>query len=183
LVFELLRKRVGSPVSYTSIAEDAGISPNTVKRYIEILEALYIVFRVTPYSKNIARSLLKEPKIYFFDTGLVQGDEGIKMENFVAICLLKHVLAKIDGFAENYALHYLQTKDRQEVDFVMINNEKIETLIEVKLANSTIGLGLSYFHNKYGYPAIQIVKELKREKMEQGIKLLRAQNYLETLYL
>ncbi|MCD6055904.1 MAG: hypothetical protein K0R12_866 [Gammaproteobacteria bacterium] len=65
LVFELLRKRVGSPISYTAIAEDAAISPNTVKKYIAILEALYIIFRVTPFSKNTARSLLKEPKVYF----------------------------------------------------------------------------------------------------------------------
>jgi len=73
LMFELLRERVGSPISYSSIAEDIAISPTTVKKYIQILEALYIVFRVTPFSHNIARSLLKEPKIYFFDTGLVKG--------------------------------------------------------------------------------------------------------------
>ena len=84
LVFELLRERVGSSLSYTAIAEDAHISPTTVKKYIQILEALYIVFRVAPFSKNIARSLLKEPKIYFFDTGLVNGDNGARFENFVA---------------------------------------------------------------------------------------------------
>lgn len=53
-------------------------------------EALYIVFRITPFSKNIARSLVKEPKIYFFDTGLVKGNEAIKFENFCALCLYKH---------------------------------------------------------------------------------------------
>src|SRR3989338_1709252 len=69
-------------------------------------QALYIIFRVTPYSKNIARSLLKEPKIYFFDNGLVD-NVGAKFENFVAVCLLKHVLAKIDYEAKNYSLNYL----------------------------------------------------------------------------
>ncbi len=59
LVFELLRAKVGSPISYQSISEDVAISPHTVKKYIQILEALYIVFRVTPFSNNIARSLLK----------------------------------------------------------------------------------------------------------------------------
>ena len=78
LVFELLREKVGSPISYKSIAEDVAVSPHTVKKYIDILEALYIVFRVTPYSKNIARSLLKEPKIYFFDNGLVKGNAGAR---------------------------------------------------------------------------------------------------------
>ena len=56
LVLELLRRRVGSPVSYVSIAEDVQISPNTVKKYIDVFEALYIVFKVVPFSKNIARS-------------------------------------------------------------------------------------------------------------------------------
>ncbi|QQR90634.1 MAG: DUF4143 domain-containing protein [Myxococcales bacterium] len=76
LVLELLRKRVGSPISFRSIACDVGISPSTVMRYIEIFEALFIVFRVTRHSRNVARSLLKESKIYFFDTGMVLGDEG-----------------------------------------------------------------------------------------------------------
>lgn len=111
LIFELLRERVGSPISYLSIAEDVAISPNTVKKYIQILEALYIVFRVTPFSRNIARSLLKEPKIYFFDTGLVKGNHGIIFENFVATCLLKHVYAKIDYEAKNYVLKYLTLID------------------------------------------------------------------------
>jgi len=70
LVLELLRLRVGSPVSYQSIARDVGISPNTVKKYIQIFESLFIVFKTSPYSRNIARSILKEPKIYFYDTGM-----------------------------------------------------------------------------------------------------------------
>ena len=62
LTLELLRQRVGSPLSYVSLARDVGCSPNTIKRYIEIFEALYIIFRVTPYHRNIARSILKEAK-------------------------------------------------------------------------------------------------------------------------
>lgn len=183
LVFELLREKVGSPVSYTSLAEDVSISPNTVKKYIQILEALYIVFRVSPYSHNIARSLLKEPKIYFFDTGLVKGNEGLKFENFVATCLLKHVFAKIDYLAENYALHYLHTKDRQEVDFALVRDNQVEKMIEVKLTNHTIGTSLRYFHEKYQIPALQVVKELKREKIENEIEIVDGLHFLKSLYL
>ena len=183
LVFELLRKRVGSPISYNSIAEDIGISPNTVKKYIQILEALYIVFRLTPFSNNIARSLLKEPKIYFFDTGLVKGDEGAKFENFVATCLLKHVYAKIDYQGENYSLNYLHTKERHEVDFALIHDDHIEKMIEVKLTNHSIGASLRYFHEKYKIPAVQVVKELKREKVDNGIEIMDGLHFLQTLYL
>lgn len=183
LVFELLRHRVGSPISYTSIAQDVSISPNTVKKYIEILEALYIVFKITPFSKNIARSLIKEPKIYFFDVGLVKGAEGIKFENLVATCLLKHVFSKIDYQAEQYALHYLQTKEKHEVDFALVHNDTIEKMIEVKLTSASIGQGLYYFHEKYHHPAIQIVKNLKREKTEKTIQILDALQFLKSLDL
>lgn len=183
LVFELLRERVGSPISYSSIAKDVAISPHTVKKYIEILEALYIVFRITPFSKNIARSLLKEPKIYFFDNGLVKGNDGIKFENLVAACLLKDVFAKIDYRAQNYSLKYLHTKERQEVDFALVHDERIEKIIEVKNGDHSIGPSLRYFHEKYNLPALQVVKELKREKIEQGIQVVQGVNFLKSLDL
>lgn len=183
LLFELLRERVGSPISYTSLAEDIAISPNTVKKYIEILEALYIIFRLTPYSKNIARSLLKEPKIYFFDNGLVKGDEGAKFENLVAVCLLKHVYAKVDYLAEKYALHYLQTKERHEVDFALVKENTLMQIIEVKNSNHVISPGLHYFSKKYQFPAYQVVKELRHEKMEEGISIIKGSNFLKALYL
>lgn len=183
LLFDLLRERVGSPVSYTSLAEDVNIAPNTVKKYLQILEALYIIFRITPFSHNIARSLLKEPKIYFFDIGLVKGDEGARFENFVAGCLLKHVLGKIDYQAELYSLHYLQTKEKQEVDFALAIEGEIEQIIEVKRSDPHPAPGLKYFHEKYKLPAIQVVKDLKREKLEGAIQILAAKNYLSTLFL
>ncbi|CCB90125.1 ATP-binding protein [Simkania negevensis] len=183
LLFELLRDRVGSPVSYTSLAEDVAISPNTVKKYIQILEALYIVFKVTPFSRSIARSILKEPKIYFFDTVLVKGDQGIKFENFVAGCLLKHVHARIDYHGENAALRYLQTKERQEVDFALVIEDQIEKMIEVKHSHTQVGSGLRYFKQKYQLPAMQLVKELKREKVEEGIEIRNGRHFLEGLDL
>jgi len=183
LVFDLLRMRTGSPISFTSIAEDVAISPNTVRKYIEILEALYIVFRISPFSKNIARSLLKEPKIYFFDTGLVKGDEGAKFENLMAVCLLKHIYAKIDYQAENYSLKYIRTKDGKEVDFAVVHDAQIEKIIEAKVTSSKISPSLSYFHEKYHLPAYQVVKDLKREKVESGIELVSAEKFLTALDL
>ncbi|NGX34715.1 MAG: Holliday junction ATP-dependent DNA helicase RuvB [Candidatus Anoxychlamydiales bacterium] len=181
LLFEMLKEKVGSPISYSSIAGDLAISPHTVKKYIQILEALYIVFRVTPFSKNIARSLLKEPKIYFFDNGLVKGNVGIKFENLVASCLLKHVLSKIDYKAENYSLNYLHTKEHHEVDFALVKDAKIEKIIEVKNRNNTVSKSLYYFKEKYNLKAFQVVKELKREKMQNGIKIMKGINFLKDL--
>lgn len=183
LIFELLREKVGSPISYTSLAEDAEIAPNTVKKYIKILEALYVVFRVTPHSRNIARSLLKEPKIYFFDTGLVKGDPGSKFENLVASCLLKHTLGKIDYLAESYSLHYLQTKEKKEVDFALVKDKVIEQIIEVKNSDASISPNLRYFHEKYHLPALQVVKDLKRERIDEGVEVIEGNRFLKSLYL
>ena len=183
LIFNLLRSRVGSPISYQSLSEDAAVSPTTVKKYIQVLEALFVVFKITPYSKNIARSLLKEPKIYFFDTGLVQGDEGAKLENLVALSLLKSTFARIDYFAQDLSLHYLRTKDGIETDFVVVNEGKIENIIEVKLSDCDISKPLIYFHEKYGYPAIQLVRYLRHEYKSDEIQVLDAQKYLSNLFL
>jgi len=183
MVFELLRRRVGSPVSYASIARDVNASPTTIIKYIQILEALYIIFKVTPYSRNIARSILKEPKIYFFDNGLVTGDDGIKFENFVALSLLKHIFGKIDYEGENFELKYLRMKDGKEVDFCLANNNQIMEVIEAKTRDSTISQNLKYFCEKYNLKGTQIVKELKRERTIGKIDILKAHSYFKKLFL
>ena len=183
LIFELLRAKVGSPVSYQSIAEDVGVSAMTVRKYIEILEALYIVFRVSPFSNNIARSLLKEPKIYFFDSGLVTGGEGAQLENTVAVSLLKHVYAKNDYLAEAYTLHYLRTKDGLEVDFALCKDKQIKEIIEVKLSDKEIDKSLYTFSTKYHLPAIQLVKNLRLERKVGDIRVMKVVDYLSDLML
>lgn len=87
-LIQLLKRRVGSPLSYRSLAEDLQCSDKTVKRWITILENMYVVFRVFPFHKNISRSILKSPKIYFYDTGQVIGDNEVKLENLVACAFL-----------------------------------------------------------------------------------------------
>ena len=183
MVFELLRRKVGSPVSYASIARDVNASPTTIIKYIQILEALYIVFRVTPYSRNIARSILKEPKIYFFDNGMVIGDDGVKFENFVAISLLKHIYAKNDYEGERFDIKYLRTKEKKEIDFCVTNNNEIVEVLEVKYRDSNISKSLKYFCQKYDLRGIQIVKELKREKVSEKISVRNAHTYLKELVL
>lgn len=183
MVLDLLRRSVGSSISYASIAEDVQISATTVKRYVEIFESLYIVFRVSPYSKNIARAILKEPKIYFFDTGLVIGNEGAKFENFVAVSLLKHILGTIDYTGKESALNYLRTKDGKEADFALVENKKITEVIEAKLTDGNLSKNLKYFSDKYNLKGTQIVWELKREKSFGKIDIVSADNFLKSLFL
>lgn len=183
LVLELLRRRVGSPVSYSSISEDAQVSPNTVKKYIDIFEALYIVFKVAPFSKNIARSLLKEPKVYFYDTGLVIGDEGARFENFVALNLLKHVYGLVDYKGESWALQYLRTKDGDEIDFCLCLDDAPRRIIETKIQFREIPSALLRFHKTHGVPAVLAIKDLKREQVIDGISVEQAFGFLSGLFL
>jgi predicted AAA+ superfamily ATPase len=181
LTLDLLRQRVGSQLSYTSLARDVNCAPNTIKRYVEILEALFIVFRIYPYHRNIARSLLKEPKLYFYDTGMVHGDAGIRFENTVAVCLQKHLNAVEDYEGRRTELMYLRTKEKKEVDFVLVTEDAPPTMVEAKLSDISVSPALHYFHKKYDLPAIQIVKNLRQERMEGAIQLRRAADFLKTL--
>lgn len=181
LTLTLLRERVGSPISYSSLARDVNVSPNTIKRYIEIFEALYILFRVTPYHHNIARSLQKDAKIYFYDNGMVKGDEGIRFENFVAVSLLSHLNAIEDYQGQETSLSMFRTKEQKEVDFVMVVEGKPVQMLEIKLSDPTLSPALRYFHDKYAIPAVQLVKNLRQERLDQGIEVRRAFDYLKQL--
>lgn len=183
MTFELLRHRVGSPLSYTSMSRDLNCAPNTVRRYVEILEALFIIFRVTPFHRNIARSLLKEPKVYFYDTGLVKGDEGLRFENMVAVSLLKHVNAVEDYDGRRAELKYLRTKENKEVDFALVVEDDPVQLVEVKWADDSVAPALKYFNRKYDLPATQLVRHLRQEQMVGPIALRRAYDFLKELRL
>ncbi|MCF7820707.1 MAG: ATP-binding protein [Candidatus Pacebacteria bacterium] len=181
MVFELLRRKVGSPISYQSIARDVKVSPKTVKKYIDIFEALFIVFKVKPYSHKISRAIIKEPKIYFYDTGLLVADEGIKFENFVAVSLLKSVLYENDVLGKAKVLSYLKTKEGKEVDFVISENSKLDKIIEVKLSSDQVSKNLQYFTKKYNLAGVQIVKNIRQEKHVLGLKIVKAEKFLSSL--
>ena len=183
MVFDMLRRRVGSPVSYKSIAEDIQIAPNSVKRYIDVLEALYIVFRITPYSRNIERSLLKEPKIYFFDHGLVESGEGSRFENIVALEFFRYAKVKRDLSGISADLHYLRTKDGREVDFCYTEDHIARAFIETKVRETEPDKNLKYFHAKYSIPAYQLVQHNRQERISQGIQIRNAESFFQTIDL
>ena len=164
-LIELLKQNVGSTVSYANLAKTLEKDAKTVKRWLQLLENLYVIFKVTPYSKKIARSLLKAPKYYFYDSGQINKDKGAKLENIVANALLKelHFLEDILGATTN--LHFVRTKDGREIDFLVVINDKPSHLIEVKWSDNTPSKHFSYFESYFPKTKkIQLVKEIQREK-------------------
>ncbi|MDA8425860.1 MAG: ATP-binding protein [Treponema sp.] len=180
LLLELLRDRVASPLSYQSLSEDIGVAPNTIKSYLEVLEALYIIFRVTPYHRSIARSLQQRPKVYFFDTGLVRGDDGKKIENLVALSLLRAQVLAEDRDGKPRSLRYLRTKDGREVDFLTVVDQSPRLMVEVKASDRTLSPGLRYFHEHYGFAGVQLVGDLQQENEGAPLRLRRALDWLES---
>lgn len=182
LLIDLLSARVGSPISYSSLARDLEVSPHTVKRWIEILEAFYVIFVVPPFTKNLARSILKEPKIYFYDNGKVKNDEAAKLENLVALSLLKDIQLREDLKGESGQLFYLRDKEKREVDFLVTREKEIVSLIEVKLSDDSFSKNLFYFEERLKpQNCIQVVKNFKIPQSTPTIQMQGIVDFLLNL--
>ncbi|MEB3332025.1 MAG: ATP-binding protein [Synechococcaceae cyanobacterium] len=182
LFVELLRERVGSPLSLASLARDLAVSPTTLRRYLDILQALYVVIVVQPWHRNIARALLQAPKVYFSDTGLVKGDPGVRFENAVAVLLARHVHGINDCQGRDAALHYIRTKDGAEVDFCLSLEGEISHLVECKLAESSLHRALQRFAAQFPQAeAVQLLRDARQLEQRGAIHLAPAGEWLAAL--
>lgn len=184
VLVELLIERVSSTVSMSSLARDLEVSAHTVKHWLEILENLYVIFAVRPYHHNVARSLLKESKYYFYDTGaLAQAGvaDGSVFENAIACALQREVHLTEDFTGRKASLGFLRDKEKREVDFVVVIDRKLRQLVEAKVADDTFSKSLSYFQQVFpGAQALQVVKSLARPKedFERQLRMVPAASYL-----
>ncbi|RJQ51202.1 MAG: ATP-binding protein [Desulfobacteraceae bacterium] len=163
MLVDMLRERTGQMIIMSNFAADLQVSPKTIKAWLEVLERMYLVFSVRPYTRSIARAVLKPPKVFFFDNADVLSGEGERFENLVATSLLKrmHFLQDRDG--HRYELRYIRDKEGREVDFVIVKDRVLEELIEVKYSDENISRNLLYYAEKLKPKrATQIVAELKR---------------------
>ena len=180
LLIDLLKDRVGSPISYSNLAQDLQVSDKTIKSWLQILENNYVVFKVIPFSKNIARSNLKQPKYYFYDVARVTAGDGPKFENLVACSLLKEVQFRSDCLGEDWNLSYLSKKGGLEIDFAITFENKLKKAIEVKLSESTLATNFNPFLSELkNVEKIQLVKNLDNEKMyPNGVEIRKASKWL-----
>ncbi|NGX53743.1 MAG: hypothetical protein K1000chlam4_00460 [Chlamydiae bacterium] len=144
ILAELLRYQIGQLTSFSSLARKVNVSIDTIRRWLTTLQALYYCFSIRPWSKNISRSLIKEPKFYLWDWSLVE-NEGAKKENFVASHLLKAIHFWTDRGLGEYDLFFLRDKEKREVDFLITRNQKPWIIIEVK-SSKNHSLSSSLFH-------------------------------------
>lgn len=155
---QLCAGRTGQLLNYTSLANDAGISPNTAKAWLSILESSYILYRLQPFHKNFNKRLVKSPKLYFYDTGVACSLLGIRDENQVNTHYLKGALFEnliINEFikrsfhrGEHQLPYFWRDSNNKEIDCLLVEGEWIVP-VEIKSSKT---ISNSYFDNlRYWY--------------------------------
>lgn len=164
---------IGNLISYDNLANDTKISFQTIKKYLGAMEKSYLISSVQPFYKNKLKEIIKQPKIYFIDTGLRnfiaksfnQDPEGNLFENYVFTELLKM------GFSPKY----WRTKTKMEIDFVVEKDSNIIP-IEVKINAETgkIERNIRAFIDEYKpKTAIIVSYENKKEEIKiDGCKVI-----------
>jgi predicted AAA+ superfamily ATPase len=150
-LLEILASQSGNLLNISELASTCSLSRETVERYLFLLEQTYILRLVRPFSRNIRSELTKTPKIFFYDTGLMQ------------ILWLKQLQKELLGpvfetsiFAELTKLHgsdnilYWRTQDKKEIDFVVRSGKKTIP-IEAKLTfPRNVSTGIHTWKEIYG---------------------------------
>lgn len=146
---KLCAGRTGQLVNMEALANECGISQNTVKGWLSVLEASYIIFLLQPHFTNINKRVVKTPKLYFYDTGIACNLLEIKSEKDLAQHYLRGGLFESmiisDLFKEYYnrgecpSIYFWRDKTGHEVDCMI--DQGIRTIpIEIK-SGETIGAG------------------------------------------
>jgi len=157
-LLRLLAFQIGNLMNYSELAISLKADQRTIKRYIEIFEQSFILFRLYPYSKNKRDEIIKAPKIFFYDTGIrnaiigdfsaldSRNDKGALFENFIISELIKQ-----DSYSEkNSKFYYWRTKQGSEIDVVL---ERGSELIGVELKYKRKAVNKAF---KNRYPAAKI---------------------------
>ena len=129
----------------SKISRELGISVNTVKRWISVLEASYIIFLLPPYYMNKGKQIVKRPKIYFYDTGLVSYLTGIESEkdfengvmtgSLFENYIISEVIKKEIHKKSDANFYFYKTNHGIEIDLI-IDRKKTQNYIEIKSSYS-----------------------------------------------
>ena len=148
----LLANRCGQKVNLTSLGNDLGISHTTIKRWLSILEASYVIILLEPYYNNFNKRIVKSPKIYFLDTGLLcyllrvkkeelpfHSQRGGIFETFVISELYKNYY----HHDQSAPLYFWQEHSNREIDVIIDEGEKLYPL-EIKSSQT---ISSAFFDN------------------------------------
>ena len=122
ILFDRLTACVGSPLSINRLKGDLEVAFETVKHWVSILESVYAVFRIAPFGAPRIKAVKKEQKLYFWDWSRVENSEA-RLENLVAVHLLRFCHYLEDSLGENVELRYFRDFVGHEADFIILLNK------------------------------------------------------------
>ena len=143
-----LPELVGSPLSINALREGLQLTHHTVARWLQILERLYAIFRLSPFGAARIRAVKKEQKHYHWDWNVVP-EPSLRFENLVASHLLKWVHYEQDAKGRDLELRYFRDTDRREVDFVVVERREPTLLVECKWGDEETDRSLRYFKTRF----------------------------------
>ncbi|MFN7905006.1 MAG: ATP-binding protein [Pseudobdellovibrionaceae bacterium] len=152
LLVDGIPSRVGSLLSIKSLHEDLEVSPNTVLRWIEILESIYYCYRILPFGPPKIRAVKQANKIYLWDWSEVSSEGGARFENLVASQLLKYCHFVEDTQGYRMDLRFLRDVDGREIDFVVLKEKKPLFAVECKTGEKQLSKHIPYFSQRTQIP-------------------------------
>lgn len=184
---QLLAAQATQLLDLTFYARDLGVSVPTIKRWLSILEASYIIFIVPPYYENYGKRIVKSPKVYFYDTGLISYFTGITtyeqfnqgplagslFENYVVSEIVKNELHR----AKLSEVYYFRTQDKVEIDLI-VDRKSSKDFIEIK-KSATFAPKMIKSLKTYTPPDCQSILLYFGESLEhRGVKIMPYWDYL-----
>ena len=171
-LLHLLATRSATLLNFAELSRASGLTQTTLKRYFSLLEMLFLVVRIPAWARNLGKRLVKAPKVFLPDTGLLAwlrdfsaerllalpGLPGPLVETFVASELLKHLAFSRRGLS----LWHYRTQTDIEVDFVLEDRQGRLTGIEVKASASVDGSD---------FRGLRHLQDTEGERFQRGIVL------------
>lgn len=157
--------RIGTEFNASSLSGEVGVTVATIKSWLSVLQASYIAFSLPPYFENIGKRLVKSPKLYFYDTGLICYLLGIENEQQLALHPLRGAI--FENMVVNEAiknrlnkakdpnLYFYRDKSQKEVDLLHLVGNQIQAY-EIKS-------GKSYLREYY--KGIDYIKEIFKQRL------------------
>lgn len=173
-LLQLLAASTSQQLNLTRFSNELGVDVKTIKRWVTLLEASYIIFLIPPFYKNYGKRLVKSPKVYFYDVGLVSYLTGIEnqalfengpmagaiFENYI----VSEILKKERHTNQTSELFYLRTSHGVEVDLI-IDRKTSKDFIEIK-------------HSSTFTPRMTASMSAFIEKGDRGFLLYRGEDFL-----
>jgi len=186
---QMLATRVAQLLNMSEIARDLGVSVPTIKKWISVLEASYIVFLLAPFHKNLGKRIIKSPKIYFYDTGLISYLTGIRTKQSFEKGPLYGALFENYVVSETFKRIIHTRTDAEMFFFRESNGNEIDLIIDRKSSREHIEIKSGHtFRPEMARLLLQLANEAKRSwvvyrgkeiALGEGVSAINFKSFLE----